>query len=220
MESANETVEVAVKYGNKALLRQIPSSKAVNGLADMGEPQTDALVQPDQELQLKVLQDLSTMIMQGVDMNAIFQTILEGLHRGVGLERVVLAIFDKNRDFIEAKYAIGLVKDNWKEKFRFRYFKGDGNFFFSVFKLGESTQIRKSHSLYGKLAPDMKAVIGCEEFLIAPLSANERQIGFIYSDIGVSKRPLSSNYLSGFKHFAMQANMALAVIASKSKAKK
>jgi hypothetical protein len=66
----------------------------------------------------------------------------------------------------------------------------------------------------------MKAVIGCEEFLIAPLSANERQIGFIYSDIGVSKRPLSSNYLSGFKHFAMQANMALAVIASKSKAKK
>ncbi len=220
MESANETVEVAVKYGNKALLRQIPSSKSVNGLADIGEQQTDALIQPDQELQLKVLQDLSTMIMQGVDMNAIFQTILEGLHRGVGLERVVLAIFDKNRDFIEAKYAIGLIKDNWKEKFRFRYFKGDGNFFFSVFKLGESTQIRKSHSLYGKLAPDMKAVIGCEEFLIAPLSANERQIGFIYSDIGVSKRPLSSNYLSGFKHFAMQANMALAVIASKSKGKK
>lgn len=220
MESANEAVEVAIKYGNKALLNQIPSSKSIHGLGDIEEGAPEDLMHPDQELQLKVLQDLSSMIMSGVDMNAIFQTILEGIHRGVGLERVVLAIFDKNRDFIEAKYAIGKIADDWKEKFRFRYFKGDGNFFFCVFKNNECIQITRSHSLYAKVTPDMKAVIVTEEFLVAPLTANDRQIGVIYSDLGKSMRPLSANYLTGFKHFAMQANMALAVIANKSKTKK
>jgi HD-like signal output (HDOD) protein len=220
MESANEAVEVAIKFGNKAMVSQIPSSKAVNGLGDMQHESVEDLLQPDQELQLKLLQELGTMIMQGADMNAIFQMILEGLHRGVGLERAVLAIFDKNRDFIEAKYAIGNVQDGWKEKFRFRYFKGDGNFFFSVFKQNDCVQIRKTHSLYAKLSPDMKAVIGVTEFLVAPLSANDRQIGVIYADLGKSKRALTTSYLAGFKHFVMQANMALAVIASKSKSKK
>lgn len=217
MESANEAVEVAAKYGNKALLRQIPSSKSVNGLLDVQEVKLADLLQPDQELQLKVLQDLTTMIMQGVEMNSIFQTILEGLNRGVGLERVVLAIFNKNRNFIEAKYAIGKVDDNWKDKFRFRYFKGDGNFFFCIFKEISSIQVSKRHLLFPKLTPDMKAVLAVDEFLISPLAANDRQIGVIYADLGASKRPLSENYLAGFKHFAMQANMALTVMANKSK---
>ncbi|ARU57085.1 GAF sensor-containing signal transduction phosphohydrolase [Oleiphilus messinensis] len=217
MDSANEAAEVAARYGNKELIRQIPSSKDKNGVSLDDLFDESNLLNPNQDLQLKIMQDLTSMIMEGGDMNAIFQTILEGLNRGVGLERVVLAIFDKNREFLQTKYALGKNTEDWRSRFRFRFEKREGSYFYQVFR--EATALKSVFGGSGKLTPpaEIKAITGVNEFLIAPLAVAEKHIGIIYADLGVSHRSLDDKYVSGFKHFAQQANVSLAVLATRPK---
>ncbi len=46
----------------------------------------------DSSIQLSVLRDLSSATNEGLDVNTIFQMVLEGMHRGIGLERVCIAM--------------------------------------------------------------------------------------------------------------------------------
>jgi hypothetical protein len=57
--------------------------------------------------------------------------------------------------------------------------------------------------------------VGLGEFLLGPVIANHRQVGFIYADMRVSGRPLSENYFSGFKHFVQQTSLCLGFLAKK-----
>ncbi|UZE97879.1 HDOD domain-containing protein [Alkalimarinus alittae] len=215
-ESANEAAEVAANYGSDVLVAMIPSTRPV-------EMESDACVgvksvhQPNQELQLKILQELTSMMMDGVDMNSLFQMVLEGLHRGVGLERVCLAIFDKGRETVSAKYMIGEGTENWREKFKFTFVKSRSGFLFQLFSKGKASWVGNENfkELTSTLTPDYIAVTGVKTFLIAPIKANKKPVGFLYADLGESKRALNDSYFNGFKHFCAQINMSLAVLANK-----
>lgn len=215
-EGANEAAEVAANYGSDVLVAMIPATRSVEAKNDQNKEEI-GLLQPDPALQLQILQELTSMMMEGVDMNSLFQAILEGLHRGVGLERVCLAIFDKGRESLSAKYVLGEGTETWREKFKFNFVKSRSGFLFQLFSKGKPAWVGggSDKELTAALTPDYIAVTGVREFMIAPIKANKKLVGFLYADLGESKRPLSETYFSGFKHFSAQINMSLAVIANK-----
>ena len=215
-ESANEAAEVAANYGSDVLVAMIPATRTVEASNDLSTEGKGQL-EPNPELQLQILQELTGMMMEGVDMNSLFQTVLEGMHRGVGLERVCLAIFDKGRETISAKYVLGEGTEQWREKFKFTFVKSRSGFLFQLFSKGKPSWIGSAadKELTAALTPDYIAVTGVRQFLIAPIKANKKPVGFLYADLGETKRPLSDSYFNGFKHFCAQINMSLAVLANK-----
>ncbi len=216
-ESANEAAEVAANYGSEALVNMIPASKSVGSSVNAGE-NSAVEHEPNPQLQLQILQELTAMMVEGFDMNALFQMVLEGLHRGVGLERVCLAIFDRNRETISAKYVLGEGTEEWRSKFKFEFVKNRSGFLFQLFSKGTPAWIGHANfkALSGALTPDYIAVTGTKNFFISPVKANKNPIGFLYADLGKSNRSLNDNYFNGFRHFCQQTNMCLTVLSNKS----
>ena len=50
------------------------------------------------------------MLVEKPDFNLILEIILEGIYRGVGLDRTIFAVLTSDKKAIKAKYALG--KDN------------------------------------------------------------------------------------------------------------
>ncbi len=211
---AKEAREIAVRYGNKALVAQMPSTDKAPRSIDIDE--SLELLKPSKARQLEITKDLNSMIMSGCDMNTVFQSILEGLHHGVGLERVAMAIFDRNREYLEAKHVLGEQTATWKNKFRFTYDNSGSNFFYAIFQGGEPLKIHRKSELVKLVPSELTKLAGVQEFLIAPLAVGDKRVGVLYGDMGDSQRSLDDNYESGFSHFSQQANVCLAVIANRS----
>ena len=59
------------------------------------------------------------MISENVDANTLFQTVVEGIHRGVGFERVALLLIDTKKKILQAKYALCEDPAGWREAMQF-----------------------------------------------------------------------------------------------------
>ena len=214
-EGAEEAASVATTFGAARVCQYLPSVDTAN--ENVAEGQEAQEIEPDAALQLQVLRDLSSMVKEKVDINMIFQLVLEGMHRGIGLERVVVAILDANRKGINAKYIIGDRTTDWRDKFRFPVNDGAHNVFSYVLKTKEPVWLgtSKSTSLNGLRTPPITDVVGTGQFFVAPICIGPKEIGVFYVDKGVSKKEIKEDQWQSFLHFVQQTNMCLAVLAGK-----
>lgn len=219
--SAEEAVEMVNLLGRGQMSRMIStrqkaatwSAKEKNGAAD-----EKTLLQPDSSLQLKALQDLSAAMVGNFNVNQIFQMILEGLHQGIGLERVVFAIFNPNDQTFFCKHVRGEQGERLKEAFVLRYVKSQNGFLHNLFEKDAAVWLgpQRKEDMARYLDGSIKAVSGVDEFFIAPLLAKGKKVGLLYADMGVSKRALNQQQYQGFGMFLQQFKIALSVLASKS----
>lgn len=228
-----EDSEKAVKqYGKVALQGRIVSGKPV-GSVDQDDEEEDeqgahakgqerALLQPDPTQQLQVLQELTGMVSGDININKVFKKALQGMNKGVGLERCCLAVFDKTHLKLVAKHVQGQETNAWKETFVVNYVKSENGFLYRLFNQQTPVWVSEaplSISAYESFSPilhnEYKGITGAGNFFIAPLIAKGRRIGFIYADMGISNRDLSEVLFDGFKLFVQQAMLALSVLANK-----
>lgn len=213
-ESAEEAASVATTFGAARVCQYLP---AIEIAAELGVEQEPQEIEPDAALQLQVLRDLSTMVNEKVDINMIFQLVLEGMNRGIGLERVVVAILDAGRAGITAKYIIGDRTADWREKFRFQVNDGAHNVFSYVLKTKEPVWLGTPNtaSLSGLRTPAITDVVGTGQLFVAPICIAGKEIGVFYVDKGVSRKDIREEQWQSFLHFVQQTNMCLSVLAGK-----
>ncbi len=178
---------------------------------------TPPLLHPNPQVQLQTLQAIMHMMSGNLDTGKLFQLIITGLHEGVGLERVVLAIFNQSRTQISAKYVAGARTVNWSERFRFSYEKKPDNLFSLVMQRREPVWLGNSAyaSLSKKRGVAFDDLVGGGDCLLGPILASNREVGFLYADMGVSGRHMTEAYFGGFKHFLQQTSLCLGLLASK-----
>ncbi len=219
LNTADEACEAVSHFGKAALNGLIPDSKS-KGPVKTAKNQLEEtpLLQPDPNLQLEVLQEISKTLMTQFDINSVFKMLLSGLNKGVGLERVCLAVFDKSRTKLVAKYAVGVGTEKWRETFQLRYQKSLSGFLYNLFEedhpVWAGYQGHRRVTQY--ITPEYRGLTHVDDFFIAPLMAKGKKVAIIYADMGVSKRPLSQQNFEGFSRFVDQAKLALTVLASKS----
>jgi len=219
LKVADDTAESLTQYGKGLLNDQIPTSKKavvvkeekLNGNGDGAE------LMPDQQFQLKILQELSGMVMGEFNINTVFKTVLAGLNKGVGLERACLSIFDKSHEKLRAKYVMGKGTETWPDVFVVRYLRSHSGFLYNLFESDAAAWIGSDdyRRISQYLTPEYKGITGTGQFFIAPLTAKGKRIGFLYADMGISNRPLSAEHFSGFSHFYQQIKLALSVLANR-----
>jgi HD-like signal output (HDOD) protein len=202
-----------------ALIKQT-GKRVASQSEEAGGGADEAKLEPNTQIQLECLQKIMLMMSQGIDTAKLFELVLNGIHKGVGLERVALLLLNQPRNQVAAKFIVGPQTIGWKEKVRYDYERNPTNFLFQVMAAKEAVLVQdgKPEALSRLLPEHLKSLTLTGSFILGPLLANNREVGFIYADLGVSRRYLAEAHFSGFKHFLQQTSLCLGILASRQKA--
>lgn len=213
LDGADEAASVALTYGAERVCHLIPS-RMEKELSKLGEERFKAM-EADPQLQLNILRELSNAVMENLDVNAIFQMVLEGLHRGVGLERVALCFL--RDDTVQAKFVLGDNTAHWREQFQIPVGKLEENLFSKAIKLKESMRLKASDisqnlHLY---SPKISEVIGKYPSFVSGIFIGNRCIALFYADRWKLGEDMSDEQFQSFRHFMLQTQMSLQMLAEK-----
>ncbi|MDH5660091.1 MAG: HDOD domain-containing protein [Gammaproteobacteria bacterium] len=211
-DNAKKAAEVAQLFGASSIIKYLPIDED-DVKENLDEQSFDANCPiPDPLLQLNILRDLSGILIDKPDFNLILEIILEGIYRGVGLDRTVFAMLTTDKKSIKAKYALGKDNQNFINQFNFSL--QTNNIFTTVINNSESIWVKNSQANESeiKVSNEIRLVLASQAFYIAPLMLTGRVIGLIYADRQPSGRELDINSYESFKHFVQQASQALEYI--------
>jgi HD-like signal output (HDOD) protein len=212
---ADTTSETVMSFGKKVLGDYVPTSnKPAKSLPSKNE-NTSEILQADPQYKLQTLKQLSDMLSSDFNINSIFKVVLSGLNKGVGLERLSLAIFDKHHSKFIAKYVAGQGTERWKEKFIVRFEKNQSGFLYQLFQGEQIVWVggEQSREISSYLGAEFVGITGQKNFFIAPLQVDNKMIGFIYSDMGYTSQELTIIKFEGFHQFMQQINLGLSILA-------
>ena len=151
------------------------------------------------------------MLFDKPDLSLILEIVLEGIYRGVGLDRAVFALLTADKKAVKAKYALGQNSEKFTSQFHFSL--QVNNIFHKMVVEQEALWIKDtlSEEVKSLVSPEIRKTLACRAFYIAPLLLSGRVIGLLYADRKPSDRDLDNESFESFKHFAHQASHALQV---------
>jgi HD-like signal output (HDOD) protein len=210
LKGAEDAAAVALNYGANKVCNFIPST-------------SDAAVMParksksDAQLQLSILRELATMIHENVDVNTLFQTVVEGVHRAIGFERVALLLIEPKKKVLQAKYALSEDGAAWRDEMQFSIRGEQDNLFSYCLHSRQLLWMRPDKPGQLKHLIDFGArnVFDPGNAVLAALYAGSRQIGVLFADRGAQGDPIEQDQYESFCHFAQQANMGLSMLAER-----
>ncbi|MFT5693070.1 MAG: HD-like signal output (HDOD) protein [Oceanicoccus sp.] len=210
-KGAEQAASVAVTYGANKACNFIPSPSD-----KPAKPEAKGMVS-DPQLQLDILREMGAMVEQMVDINTLFQMVIEGIHRGIGLERVTLCLIDPKVRTMTAKYILGEDVEEWRSDMMFPVISEQDNLFAYSLHNRKSIWLTQSRSNnYSHLInKKMKRLMDTENCLMSSIYAGNRPIGLIIADRGKSGYQITSEQHESFDHFSQQTNMSLAMLAAK-----
>ncbi|MBK1640822.1 histidine kinase [Chromatium okenii] len=190
----------------------IPSAATKSGVANK--------LLSDGALQIKILRELDAVLEAGqFDFNVIMELVLEGIYRGIGMDRVIFALVSPDKKVIKAKYALSQLQEELVTGFQF---SRDANTPDVLFQTLDRKVPRwfsaQEYDAHLRLIPaQLTQLMGQTPFMLAPIVVNQHSIGLFYADRSCSQRALDNASFSDFKHFVAQANVGISLAAARRK---
>lgn len=172
----------------------------------------------DTGLQLKILRELHALLDAGeINFNVIVELVLEGIFRGVGVDRVLFALTTPDKRTLKAKYAIGDDATTLSEGFRFLRPTRGRDILFQVMDLKRPCLVIRGvrEDLDALISESLTTLTASSAFMIGPIVVDNQSIGILYADRGPSGRNLGPETFDDFKHFVHQANMGLTMASAR-----
>lgn len=204
-----EAAEFAQQYGAVEIIPYLPLPNGDSTVISAEPKIIERYPLPDPVLQLNILQDLTSTLESQPSANTILELVLEGLHRGVGLDRALFALLSPDKSMLNGKFAIGEGNENFIQRFHFSLEKK--NLFSEAFRTTQAQWIHNSQSSKqtDQISNEMRTALASESFLIFPVIIRQSPIGLFYADRQPSQRPLGADTFAGFRHFGQQACLAI-----------
>jgi len=169
--------------------------------------ENSSALKPNPQFQLNMLRDLDVLVKDKCDINTLFHTVAEGIHLGVGLERVAILLCDANRSKVQAKHALGKGTETWRKQLLIPITNDQPGAF-------QQCAVKRQHTIIGE-APDSASFNELEQQILgnplaqaAPIIANKRLVGLIYAD-RAGRESLTEEQRSAFCYIVQQANASL-----------
>ncbi|GAB1265168.1 hypothetical protein NBRC116492_19770 [Aurantivibrio infirmus] len=209
IENADNAAVVALTFGASRACHLIPTSNSPEKEASPKKP----ILTADPLVQLNILREMSNAATDNLDVNTVFQMALEGLHRGVGLERVVVAFIRGENIF--ARYVLGDGTEEWRDKFSFTASQNEENIFTHAVKIGEALWVDQNvrDKLKHLFSVEHIALLGKRDFFISVITLNDRPIAYFYADRADFGGKLDKVQFQSFEHFVTQTQTSLALLA-------
>ena len=211
--NAKSAAEIAQLFGASSIVKFLPIEDKNNNVNEDEAVFDIACPVADPVLQLNILRDLSGMLFDKPNLSLIIEIILEGIYRGVGLDRAVFALLTADKKAIKAKHALG--QDSQKFTSQFHFSLQVNNIFKKLVNEKEAMWIKdvRANEMKQLISSEIRNILSSDAFYIAPILLSGRVIGLLYADRKPSNRELDNESFESFKHFANQACHALNVIA-------
>ena len=209
---AHEAARTASEYGVETASKLIPLPD-IEGKSEP-EPEDESTLQVRQQLQMDIIRELTAMLHEKAEINAILGTIMEGIYRALGMERAILAFVMPKTNSLTAKFSLGDEKEKFKKCFDFDLSKK--NIFSTILKRSSSFWLNDDtrSSIQPLLTDDIKSCLDSIEFFAIPISVNGQGRGLIYADNRRSGRKLTREDFQTFTHFGEYASIAFGLLAS------
>lgn len=207
LANAAQAARIAASFGAVEAGKII----ATSGGAAMPEPEQAALpIAPDAALQLRILQDLAALTFARAPLADILQLVAEGVYRGVGCERVLVAVLTRDRAQLQGRVALGCGAEALCARFTFSMEGDPDDVLDAAIDSAQPCRIdaaRLEHPGTERLLQ----VTACDEAVLVPFGTPTRQIGVLYADR--QGRPLDDELWRAVQHFALQAGLAVTLSA-------
>jgi len=165
--------------------------------------------EPDSHIQMTILGDISRAIEEKPSINIILEMVLEGLYRGVGMDRSLFAVISKDHKKLTCKYAVGADSERLINEFTLDI-SSPKNIFNQVIKSKKAAHIPADpKQLTGTLTRAVLEQLGAPPYLVMPTIVKGKVIGMYMADRNVSKRDVKDEDFVAFQQFCQQANMGL-----------
>lgn len=166
---------------------------------------------PDFELQLGILRELSTMLSEGVDINAMIGMVLEGIYRGLGMDRAWFALLSPTSNALTVKYALGADREQLSGCYLAEPGGRRPNIFTETLMQLKPVW-HQAGAPTGELPKGIRPYLGSGDFFLMPVAVGGVPKGLFYADRAGSGRPMDEQSFQGFRHFGEQAAIALGVL--------
>ena len=165
--------------------------------------------QPNAEIQLSVLQEITEAIEDKPSINAIIEMVLEGVYRGVGMDRAIFAIISQDRKKLICKYALGDRGEYLTQNFRIDISHAS-NIFNQVISSKKGMHIPSNpKQIRGTVCKATFDLLGYPPYIIMPTIIKNKVVGIFMADRNASKRGIEQKDFLSFQQFCQQANMGL-----------
>lgn len=175
----------------------------------------------DEALQLQMLRELTFLTMDKGDFNVVVQTALEGIYRGLHMDRVMVLLKSNDKKSLVPRFVSAPESERTKEQFRINI-KTMATVFSHVFNNREPIWVQSfEDETYGKLlSKPIRNITSPDGFFIAPVMWDNHCIGLFYADRLINKKnpkdKLEGKDFTTFTHFTQQTNLCLSMILKKS----
>ncbi len=208
-QNAYKAAATAREYGAEIASKHIPLPDLADSVADFAATKHTAQ-QPDLQLQMSILRELTSMLHERVDLNAMLGTIMEGVYRALGMERTIIAFIAPETAHLKAKYILGDERGKLKRCFDFAVSEHGQDFFSYTLKQKNAIWLNKQtrKQLESSISSEIRQCLGVMEFFVAPIWIGNKGKGIIYADCKYSGRTLTENEFQTFSHFCEYATIA------------
>jgi len=216
-DNVETAVQVAQDFGASAAAEYIPTfdkNKTDIQVPPDLEEQSQYLL-PDHMLQLSILRELSGILNSKPALSNILTMVLEGIYRGIGMDRAILAFINPANTEVTAKIALGIDNQKFQPLFNFSIDMSNPNLIQQMIIYKRNYWIKDDAEGKQFIPKQLQPVFKDKPFFISPISVGEKVIGFFYADRIPSKRLLDDESFESFKHFAQEACIALKFIKQK-----
>lgn len=178
-----------------------------------GEAEAQTYPEPDINYQMTVMQEISATVQERPSIGIILEMVLEGIHRGVGMDRAIFAMFNPERTQLSCKYVIGDNADNIQQKLLIDVRRPE-NVFNQIIKSQQARWLPGDpKQLGGTLSRETVQLLGTPPYYVMPAIVRNKVIGLFLADRNASGRPLQQQDFLAFQQFCQQANMGLTILA-------
>ncbi|MBL8439266.1 MAG: HDOD domain-containing protein [Zoogloeaceae bacterium] len=164
----------------------------------------------DPLLQLRILRELSHHIATQGGLNEVVQLALEGILRGVGMERVLFALITANRQQLAGKSALGTGAEALCQRFLFALGGPPDDVFNLLAQRLSPVLLNPESPPAGTRLQRFRMVVGDTPACLAPIIAQGRMIGVIFADRVAGSGALERESFEACSHFAEQVSFAFA----------
>ena len=209
LANAAEAARIAASFGAAEAGRIIPqgAQRPVEA-APPAAPPPALPTAPDATLQLRILQDLAAMTLGRTPIADILQLVAEGVFRGVGCDRVIVALLSPDRLHLHGKTALGSGVEALCARFDFEMEGDPDDVVDAAIDSAQGCWVNAAR-VEQPGTERLQQVTACDEGFVVPFGTASRQIGLLYADR--NGRPLDAESWRAVQHFALQASLAVAL---------
>jgi hypothetical protein len=198
--------------------------KAVEIARQFGAHDASRFIQPDQrfqptltqeeegpdkkQIQFQILQDISGHISGEVDLNVLFEMVLEGIHRGVEMDRTLFMLLGIDKKSLNEKISLGWQESGDGGKIRIYKQELSTNLLFHGLNQADGIWLSPKQQP-GLYTSQIEKSFGRHECFAFSIRVEHKPIGLIYCDRGIRNQPLTAEDFSTVKHFVKQAQIGL-----------